>query len=113
MEQLVGRALAGSAVEQEAGETAGFVAVVPGAVEGVRLGAAGDGLSASFWSFDAAMAGLICGNNLAIFSDGRGSGTGILRPRSTGSRLLGTRITKCMLCLSRPDTLPASGPAPK
>jgi hypothetical protein len=68
---------------------------------------AGNGLAESFWTFDWAKAGSICGNNLAIFSDGRGSGTGILRPRSTGSRLLGTSMTKCMLCLSRPDTLPA------
>ena len=34
-------------------------------------------------------------------------------PRASGSRLLGTSITKRMLLLSRPAIFPASGPAPK
>ena len=34
-------------------------------------------------------------------------------PAPTGSRLFGTRMTKRMLCRSRPDTCPASAPAPK
>src|SRR5213596_2039195 len=66
---------------------------------GFEFDDAWDGLAVSFCSFDGAKAGgakaegaeaegaeagATCGNSLAIFSDGRGSGTGILRPRSTG-----------------------------
>ena len=36
-----------------------------------------------------------------------------LRARIEGSRLLGTSMTKRMLCFRRPATLPASAPAPK
>src|SRR5947199_300776 len=46
-----------------------------------------------------------------MFSDGLGSGSGILRPRRTGSRVFGTSMTNRMLCRSRPDTFPASLPA--
>src|ERR1700677_3305677 len=53
-----------------------------------------------------------CGNSLAIFSDGRGSGNGMLRPRATGSRLFGTKMMKRALFRNRPDTRPASAPAP-
>src|ERR1700677_4948247 len=53
-----------------------------------------------------------CGNSFAIFSDGRGSGNGMLRPRATGSRLFGTKMMERALFRSRPDTRPASAPAP-
>src|ERR1700691_3702696 len=54
-----------------------------------------------------------CGNSLAIFSEGRGSGNGMLRPRAAGSRLFGTKMMKRALFRNRPDTRPASAPAPK
>ena len=53
-----------------------------------------------------AFSGSVCGNSFAILADGRGSGSGILRPRASGSRLFGTSITKCILCLQ-----PAGNPS--
>ncbi len=71
------------------------------------------GFSAPFSSLAGSFNALVCGNSLAILSDGRSSGTGSLRPRAAGSRLFGTRMTKRALWRIRPETLPASAPAPK
>jgi len=69
----------------------------------------GAAAGALFWP----LCGSTCGNSLAIFADGLGSGSGIWWPRATGSRLFGTSMTKCILCRSRPETRAASAPAPK
>ena len=71
------------------------------------------GTSAGLAPFLTSFADRFAETVFAIFSDGRSSGTGSFLARMTGSRLFGTSITNRMLWRRRPDTLPASAPAPK